>query len=217
MSELSSTKLVVFDFDGTLVQSNAIKRTALYEVVAHIEGAADILDELLQVSPRLDRYGIFSELAKRVDGINSEGACSTYTRLCHERILAGDEVPGAFELMKALYDAGRVCMVNSSTPQAPLRDLIEQSRFALLVRATYGTPGGKLHNLKQAMASAGAQPNQTVMIGDGEDDRMSGELAGCAFIGVASNNNNDNSSSNAFKRRPEKMVERLNQAIPWLF
>jgi phosphoglycolate phosphatase-like HAD superfamily hydrolase len=153
-------------------------------------------------------------LAKRVEDVDFEAVCNAYTRLCHERILSGDEVPGAFELMKALCDTGRVCMVNSATPQAPLRDLIEQSRFAPLVRAIYGMPGGKLHNLKQAMTSAGAQPDKTVMIGDGEDDRIAAKRAGCEFIGVASDN--IDYSRNAFRCRPENTVERLDEVITWM-
>jgi phosphoglycolate phosphatase-like HAD superfamily hydrolase len=189
------------------MQSNAVKRATLYDVLADVESASAALDELLYNMPRLNRYGIFHELAKRFDGIDAEVGAQAYTTLCCERILAGAEVLGAFELLKTLHDAGRVSVVNSATPEGPLRELVAQSRFSLFVSSVYGMPAGKLDNLEKAMAKAGVQARDTLVIGDGEGDRQYAEQTNCRFIAVASDNND-------FDRVPEILVDRLDQLMP---
>ena len=40
-------KFVVFDFDGTLVESNEIKRQTFFEVTDYLPGAKPLMDEVL--------------------------------------------------------------------------------------------------------------------------------------------------------------------------
>ena len=191
------------------MQSNAIKRAALYEVVADVEGADAVLNELLQSKPQLNRYDIFRELAMRVDGVDAEYSAQSYSRICHDRILAADEVPGAFALLRALHAGGRVAVINSATPKRPLRELVQQLRFSHLITDTYGMPAGKLANLDKAMTRVDVRADATVVIGDGEADRQSAEQAGCRFIGVVSDNND-------FECAPDIVVDRLDRLIPAL-
>ena len=63
----SPFQAILFDFDGTLVQSNQIKRDTLF-VVARTVGATD--EQFAQVfddHPRYDRFGLYRELLKRMD------------------------------------------------------------------------------------------------------------------------------------------------------
>jgi beta-phosphoglucomutase-like phosphatase (HAD superfamily) len=69
--DLSNIRLFVFDFDGTLVQSNAIKRNAFYDIAKQYIGSSALLDDLLKAKPPLDRYGICRALAERFDGADA--------------------------------------------------------------------------------------------------------------------------------------------------
>ena len=42
-------KCAIFDFDGTLVQSNEIKKETFYEVTQNFSGVSSILDKILQI------------------------------------------------------------------------------------------------------------------------------------------------------------------------
>jgi len=207
MIDLSTKKLFVFDFDGTLVQSNAIKRASLYEVSAHVPGSRRILDELLR-DERLDRYSIFRELAART-GVEPVALVTAYSELCEARILAGPEVPGGYDLLQALNERKRICVINSATPEEPLRALVKRLRFSPLICATYGKPAGKMENLSKAMTFAKIDAGATIVLGDGEGDRKSAEQVGCAFVGVVSD-------SNDFSANPEVMVDRLDRLVEWL-
>ena len=55
-------KCVVFDFDGTLVGSNEIKRRTFYEVTKNLVDADILLDKILSSPDSGDRYDIFDTL-----------------------------------------------------------------------------------------------------------------------------------------------------------
>lgn len=78
--DLSRTRLFAFNFDGTLVQSNALKRSTYYEVVEGIRNAAGTLDEVFATRQGLDRLGIFTALARRIAGFDAYA--TTYTIRC---------------------------------------------------------------------------------------------------------------------------------------
>lgn len=209
MTDLSATRLFVFDFDGTLVQSNAIKRAAFYEVTAEFPGSGALLDELLQADPPLDRYGICRVLAARLPGIDPEALAAAYTAHCEAQIAVAPEVPGAFDLLAALKERGRTSVISSATPETPLRALVSRLPIAPLVGAVYGRPASKPENMRRAMAWARVSAPQAVVIGDGEADRRAAIAAGCAFVGVESDNND-------FAAPTSPLVARLDQLIGWL-
>lgn len=209
MMQLSATKLFVFDFDGTLVQSNAIKSTAFFDVTAHISGARGHLENLLQTRPELDRYGIFGALAELIEDIDPDALAKAYGVHCKERILNCPEVPGTTILLTKLMETGRTAIINSATPEVPLRDVVPQLPFGSLIHTIYGEPASKAENLNKAMALCDVGPEQTIMVGDRESDRMSAEQTGCKFIGVQSDLTD-------YDVPPETVVKQLDEIVAWL-
>ena len=57
-------KCLVFDFDGTIVQSNDIKRRTFFEIAADYEDGEERIGAILFDMPHLDRAGIFKEFSK---------------------------------------------------------------------------------------------------------------------------------------------------------
>ena len=55
----SPAKCIVFDFDGTLVNSNSIKRDTFFEIAAQVSDSEHIMEEVLHRSAGKDRYWIF--------------------------------------------------------------------------------------------------------------------------------------------------------------
>ena len=62
-----TVKVIVFDFDGTLVDSNQLKYNAFFELFPsdslHKEIVTDVLDEFIEKS----RYVILREILKRIN------------------------------------------------------------------------------------------------------------------------------------------------------
>ena len=186
-------RCTVFDFDGTLVDSNHIKRKSYYAVVEDVLGGAAILDELLAPGCAGNRYDVFRRFAERAGpaaGPDDAGARAAwaaelarrYTERCEELIVTCEECPGAGTALRLLRASGRTIYINSGTPEGDLVRIIRRRSLDRLVDGVFGAPRSKEENLRAIMTREGVSANETVMIGDGEDDRMAAEAVGCPFI-----------------------------------
>ena len=181
---------VAFDFDGTLVRSNAIKRECFYEAAAGLPGAAEVLDDLFAQGFRGDRHAVFAEVVRR---LQADGAAdlpepselvAAYGRSVHERIAAAPEIPGARDALARLQAAGRRLYLISATPQAPLEAVVAARGLTPFFDALLGAPTGKVAHLRRIMQAGGLAAAEIVMVGDGRDDQEAAEEVGCRFIAV---------------------------------
>lgn len=188
-------RCVVFDFDGTLVDSNHIKRESYYAVVEDVPGGAEILGGLLAPCCAGDRYDVFRRFAERAGsavGLDDAGARAAwaaelarrYTERCEERIVACEECPGAQAALKRLRASGRAVYLVSGTPEADLLRIVRRRGLDASVQGVFGASRSKAENLRAIMTREGVRASETVMIGDGEDDRIAAEAVGCPFIAV---------------------------------
>ena len=60
MSRWDAICCVVFDFDGTLVESNPIKRGVYFEILAETPGSGPVVETVLRENPGADRRGVLA-------------------------------------------------------------------------------------------------------------------------------------------------------------
>jgi phosphoglycolate phosphatase-like HAD superfamily hydrolase len=178
---------VAFDFDGTLVRSNKIKRDCFYETVADVAGAAAILDDLFASHFRGDRFALFGEVTRRLgNGALDAGAlASAYGRRCRERIAAVPEVPGAQAALNRLAAGGAKLFLISATPQQALEEVVADRGLTRFFDLVLGAPTAKAVHLRNVMARHRLAPAQIAMVGDGIDDQDAAAEIGCKFIAVS--------------------------------
>ena len=213
---LSAVRCVVFDFDGTLVDSNAIKSRAYVDAAAQCGCPADIVAEALATT-KGDRYAVFANAAARMDkrpagaaGPAPEDLARTladaYSRICETEIAACPEIAGATDLLEKLMSAGHRLFVNSATPEHHLRRLIARRDMTRYFHGVLGGRRAKERNLDAIMAAEGVGPAAVLCIGDGEDDRRAAENTDCHYIAVARPEDPDHGR---FRRRPAMIVSDL--------
>lgn len=175
-------RCVVFDFDGTLVLSNDIKREGFF---AAVTGSPDGPERMARIlaSPPGDRYAIFRYFTDEVGGDPDELA-ARYSEWCDERILTCPERPGASVALAQLRHAGLSLYVNSATPTVPLRAVVRRRYGDGFFNGVHGGHGAKHANLKAILHNEQLLPSSLVMVGDGVDDRDAALAAGCHFIGI---------------------------------
>ena len=198
-------RAISFDFDNTLLLSEACKHATMREVCAKYPSGLDVLatvpsdSRTAPVGVTVTRHTIFAGVASGLlsrgvappDGVPPEGfgihLCSEFSTLLEQRLLVADEVPGATALLSHLSAHGVPCFVNTATPQEPIDELVDALKWRPYFRRVLGAPGTKVSNLASAVAAAGlASPvHELVHVGDGDNDCKAAGEFGCRFVGVA--------------------------------
>jgi len=176
-------RTIVFDFDGTLIDSNEIKLSAFYEVTAHIPGAGAELDRIFQDPNRRDRYDIFAALQARL-GSDAANLTKAYGERCERVILDELEKSHVTEILDKLKSEGRKLFIASATPEVNLVAMLDKSELVTRFEGIYARPAGKADILKRIMEEHDLQTSEMVMVGDGEDDFRGAKEFGCRFIGI---------------------------------
>jgi beta-phosphoglucomutase-like phosphatase (HAD superfamily) len=181
-------RLVVFDFDGTLVDSNGVKDRCFSDAVAHLPNGAAALS--VARSAGGDRYKIFNAIARQIEPDASVSAdlarnlASDFTQRAFNAIAIAPERRGAAAALRELRRRALSVWVSSATPQRDLPDLLRARGVDQFVDGSKGAPRSKLTNLRTIMDIEGVSPRQTMVVGDGDDDEFSARRAGAWFVGI---------------------------------
>lgn len=182
--------LVVFDVDGTLVDSQNLLVAAQQATFAAHGLAAPSRERSLSIVG-LSLTEAFRELVGPDGPVESlaEGYKSAFQRLLADPALASPLFPGVTELMDVL--GGREdLMLGLATGKSRrgvnrMLDAHDWHRLFHTIQTADDAPS-KPHPamLQQAMAEVGAEPGETLMIGDTAFDIAMARAAGCRAIGV---------------------------------
>lgn len=188
-------KCVVFDFDGTLVDSNDIKREAFFEVARPWDSSGKVVQEVFERWPAANRYEKTRKIAEELicrrllpAGSSLEDWATRlsddYTARCEAAIAQCAEMPGAMAALEELSGKGLHLFLNSATPVIPLRRLTELRNWDHFFRAVYGAESTKAENLRSIAAQSGADRTEMIHVGDQLDDQVGAEKFGCRFIAM---------------------------------
>jgi phosphoglycolate phosphatase len=204
-------KCVVFDFDGTLVKSNEIKRRGFYEVTKKIMGANLILDKLFSMPDSGDRYSIFNALIANLKktGISAVNLSDLYTNICEYEISRASEVPGALSTLKELKRKKIKIFVSSATPTNTLKRIINMRGWSELFEDVMGSPESKEDHLKLILSLNNYSLSEVVYVGDSEVDQKASLSIGCKFIGIDSGPNRFNSKPTILLKTLKKIIKEL--------
>ena len=183
-------KVIVFDFDGVLVDSNRMKHDVWFslfppEEKIPAELVSDVLSRIKET-----RFDILREIFLRAgrEEEKREALIARYAGLFNDAVQKGivslGMVPGVPEMLAKLRLSHRF-YVNSSTPEFALRESISRFGIAAHFQGIFGRPATKEENLQKIMALEKETPDHVVMVGDGDSDRDAAAACGCRFIGVA--------------------------------
>lgn len=186
---------IAFDFDGTLVDSNDIKRQTFYKVTKSHDPAGSTVTRILNQFPHIDRYGIFQAIVREL--IANEPAvdpkdlntlatqwAEAYTVECEKAIEQCGEVPGASETLRWISEQPIPIFINSRTPTATLKRLVTLRSLDSYVSQVFGASASKSENLEHIQNQTQAKPKELLFVGDSDDDREAALEVGWHFVGV---------------------------------
>jgi phosphoglycolate phosphatase-like HAD superfamily hydrolase len=183
-------RVIVFDFDGTLVDSRALKRAAYDHAFADQPKCLEALPVILEQLRHQSRYEIISAAVNHIPDLTpaerageSERRARAYSDWVEQAIVdrATDSPAGRllprWRVNAALY----IC---SLTPVEPLRRILERLGWLAYFDGVAGYPVDKATLLRQAIAERGVRGDEALMVGDEDGDESAARQAGTAFFRI---------------------------------
>ncbi len=182
---------VIFDVDGTLVDSNAAHAHAWHDALAEFGHSVPVA----QILPLIGMGGdkLLPEVTKLAsDSPEGQQIRQRRAAIFEERYLPHiDGLPKVHELLTALQQRGLKLAVASSAKQDELVPLLKKAHAAAILQrrtssddADESKPDPDI--VQAALDQLKLPPEQVLMIGDTPYDVQAAHRAGVAFIGVRS-------------------------------
>ena len=184
---IRSSKGVVFDFDGTLVDSNEIKRRGFDFAFAAYPDRMPEIRAYCHGFNHTVRGEKFRYVTERILGLEYTAELE---KLFHERyadfttesVVAAPDIPGAVAFLRSLA-ALRPALL-SSTPTAILLQILNRRGWRTLFSTVQGAPVNKQEWLVNFQGALGCRPEEVLFFGDTDEDASAGNEAGCTFVRV---------------------------------
>jgi len=184
---------IVFDFDGTLVESNEVKTWAfgkLYEGNGYdiVQQVRDYHKKNEGIS-RFIKFRYFQEkiLCQHYTKKIEEQLSDAYSKLVFDEIVNVPYVDGAIEFLEKHYKQTPL-FVASGTPETELRNIIKHRSMTQYFEGVYGSPTTKKDILKRISTEYGWPAENILMVGDSLADLEGAKEAGSAFIAIKRDN-----------------------------
>jgi phosphoglycolate phosphatase-like HAD superfamily hydrolase len=214
-------RCVAFDFDGTLVDSNRIKREVFFDVVADVSNSVKIMKSILLENPG-DRLEVFRRFVERSPNAlvsdtpaqikhRVSALVAEYTKRCEDTITKCPEVPGAGSLLTQLRQQGIIAAIISATPVETLTLIVAKRGWSEAFRHVFGRPTGKSENLRWLALATSLRPDEIVMVGDKQLDQQAAMDFGCRFVAVIAPDNDFVTSPSHAITSLDQLVELMDQ------
>ena len=187
-------RLVVFDFDGVILESGPIKTRAFVELFSAYPDHADAIRQYHLANVGVSRYRkfayIYANLLREPLGDEASAALgAAFEALVFEQIRACPAVPGAVEALAALHGAGVPLFVASGTPEEELRRIVALRALDRYFTGVFGSPARKPEILRSILSSQGRAAAEGLFVGDGRSDYDAAIEVGMPFIARESGEN----------------------------
>jgi phosphoglycolate phosphatase len=183
-------RCVVFDFDGTLVDSNHIKRRAFLGISERYAEGRQIMAGILDEPGVGTRDTVFRKFVAELGvGPDAQGAAAAelvacYTERCLNEIAQAAEIAGARAVLDRLAADKLRLFISSATPAGPLKDLVEARGLASLMEGVFGAPESKADHVRRIQTTTGLDAREILYVGDSDADRRAAAETKCRFAGV---------------------------------
>lgn len=180
---------VIFDFDGVLVDSNAIKIGAFIELYrAQGPEFCDAVATYYRLHGGVSRDRKFRHyeevlLGRPPDEGRIAELSQRFSELVEEAVTRCPPIAGALEFIRRYFGALPMS-VASGTPEVELQRIVERRGWTPLFVEVRGAPADKSDLVSEIVRNQRLDPALTVLVGDALTDLEAARANGLPFIGI---------------------------------
>lgn len=185
---LTDFGVVVFDFDGVLVESVEVKTTAFAKLYQpYGDGIRDQVVAHHLSHGGMSRYEKFRHWHRTFLGVELTAdeladLAQRFAALVEDEVVAAAYVEGAIDLLEQ-WSKTRALFIASATPQDELRRIVERRDLKQYFVESFGSPRRKGAVLAELATRTGRDSRDLLMIGDSLSDYEASVEAHTSFIG----------------------------------
>ena len=179
-------KCLIFDFDGTIVDSNLIKKSLFYEVLNEFDIDKNELKVQISIDGKSRNQINRGALSKYSEEVVLK-SIKMYSLLTFDKISKIKPNKYFFEVVEYCKKNGIYLVLSSNTPENELIKIIKEMNLFNIFNEVHGSPKLKSVTLKKIIIENNFLSNQILVIGDGESDKLSAEDNNCDFMGINKN------------------------------
>lgn len=184
-------RLVIFDLDGTLVDSAGGIHRCISKSLAHHD-LPPVTYDFVRGGIGLGLREAWRRIAPDADERMLDALSATYRDYFLASRAAGEEddplFPGTKEALKALDEAGHLLGIATNKGRPGVEHVLDLhgigTHFVAIRSSHDGPPKPHPAAILDVLAKTGAEVRHTVFVGDTETDMMTAENAGVAALGV---------------------------------
>lgn len=200
---MKKIKTIVFDWDGTIVDSIQLKQDVWSLIFPRHTKAYSVIQKLLPELKFSTRLQILDKVFNALDitGFSKEKFVAKYSDIykneVEKGILRNGFLPGAKEALEELHTKIPLYL-NSATPFEPLLSVVKKIDAEKYFKGIYGRSKAqenytqydlKVENLQDIAKKENFDRKEILMVGDAEADEKTAHIFGCKFFKVGQNTN----------------------------
>jgi phosphoglycolate phosphatase-like HAD superfamily hydrolase len=187
-------KVIVFDFDDTLVRSERIKQNSFIDIFHDVRGAESLVRASVAGNIGKPRSDVISSVLKKLQENGFFVKANTvalldyyldsYAQLTRERVVNAPEVLGVVDTFKKISKIYH-CYINSATPDNAIKQIIQLKNWSSYFYGVFGSPPGtKTGNIQRILSQERINGAEMLIISNDLSDWRIAKRFKTQFIGV---------------------------------
>jgi HAD superfamily hydrolase (TIGR01549 family) len=179
-------RVIIFDFDGVIVDSNHIKTDAFVKLFEdypqHIKDSVRKFHLENGGMSRFDKFRyIYANFIKEsLSEDKFKKLCSGFNKLVAEEVIRAPIFEGVEEFLKKNRNRYRLYIV-SGTPEGEIREIVKRRKLNGFFQGVYGSPASKKDLIEKVLKETACKNEEALFIGDSINDYEGAVGAGVTF------------------------------------
>jgi len=179
-------KVIIFDFDGVILESVNIKTKAFLKVYEDYPEHADEISYYHLQNSGVSRYKKFVHIHRYIlkipiDEQKIDELAKAFSEAVLEEILKCPFVNGAQKFLDKYSDSCHL-YIASGTPENELRFVVDRCKLNKYFKGVYGSPASKSEIIKRILEMEKINNNEALFVGDAITDYRGANEAEISFI-----------------------------------